>query len=112
MGAVNVPDPSWAPTSFRPWVYQRDDYWAAVQMAANRMCVSETKYGPLENNYPAPADALATLRERLQRYEETGNTEWLLDVANMAVIEHLFPSHPEAHFRATGSEESPGLRQR
>jgi len=105
------PDPNWKPKVSRPYVYPRDDYWDAIQMMANRMGVSETKYGPIEDNYPAPADAVGTLYERLERYEETGNTEWLLDVANMALIEHLRPAHPKAHFVATGAEESPGLRK-
>jgi hypothetical protein len=96
----------------RAWVYPREDYWAAVQMMANRMSVSEQKYGPLEDNYPEPADSVKTLHERLDLYLTTGNTEWLLDVANQAVIEFLFPSHPVSHFRPTDSDESPGLRQR
>lgn len=30
--------------------------------------------------------------------------------ANFAMIEYMHPSHPQAHFRATGSDESPGLK--
>ncbi len=93
----------------RTFVYPREDYWAAIQMMANRMAVSEQKYGVLEINYPGPGNSLASLIERLGKYDDTGNTEWLLDVANQAVIEFLFPSHALAHFRATDSDESPGI---
>lgn len=95
----------------RPYVYPREDYWDAVQKMANRMAFSEQKYGTLEENYPEPKSAYSSLKERLELYFNTGNTEWLLDVANFAVIEFLLPSHKNAHFRATGSEESPGLRE-
>ena len=103
------PDKSYQPPArLKPAVFPHDGYWDAVGMAANRMAVSEQKYGSVEDNYPG-ADALGTIHQRLARYAETGNTEWLLDVANMALIEHLRPSHPDAHFRATDSDESPGI---
>lgn len=90
--------------------YPRLDYADAVQKMYNRMAVSEHKYGPLENNYPEPKNSLANAKERLQMYLDTGNTEWLLDAANQIVIEFLFPTVEGAHFRATDSDESPGLR--
>jgi hypothetical protein len=104
---MSKPDVANAP-KVRTYVYPNASYWEAVQMMANRMAVSEEKYGSIDDNYPA-ANALATLHQRLAKYAETGNTEWLLDVANMALIEHLRPSVPEAHFRATDSDESPGI---
>jgi hypothetical protein len=54
-------------------------------------------------------DAIASLKKRLKKYEETGNTEWLVDIANFAMIEYMYPQHEQAHFRATDSHESPGL---
>lgn len=56
------------------------------------------------------AQAEITAEERLRLYRETDNTEWLVDLANFAMIEYMHPSHPQAHFRATGSNESPGLK--
>lgn len=95
----------------RPEVYPRDGYWDAIQKMANRMSVSQHKYGDLESNYPTPKNSLKTAKERLDLYYSTGNTEFLLDAANQLVIEHLFPTHKNAHFRATDSDESPGLRE-
>jgi rhamnogalacturonyl hydrolase YesR len=74
----------------------------------DRMAVSHAKYGLVADAYPEKVDAIASLRRRLERYEETGNTEWLMDVANFAMIEFMHPRHEEAHFRATDSKESPG----
>lgn len=73
-----------------------------------RMEVSYHKYGPLANAFPHKVDAVKELNRRLRLYQETGNTEWLVDVANYAMIEFMKPAHPEAHFRATDSGESPG----
>ena len=94
--------------TLRSNVYPRMDYWDAIQKMANRMAFSQQKYGDLEENYPS-ISAYKNIQERLWLYLETGNTEHLLDAANFCVIEHLIPSHERAHFRATGSEESPGL---
>lgn len=78
----------------------------------NRMVMSYYKYGHVRDNYQScKVDAVKTLEQRLALYKKTGNTEWLVDVANMAMIEYMYPQHPEAHFRATSSEESPGLRE-
>jgi hypothetical protein len=79
-----------------------------VQGMADRMGVSYCKYGRVAEAYPSRVDAVASLRARLERYEATGNTEWLMDVANFAMIEYMHPRHAKAHFRATDSKESPG----
>ena len=72
------------------------------------MIVSFCKYGPIAEGYQDNVDAIASLKVRLEKYEETGNTEFLTDVGNFAMIEVMLPRHPEAYFRATDSDESPG----
>lgn len=86
-----------------------------VQKMKNRMIASFYKYGPLAKNAnrkdpETRIDEIASLKERLELYEETGNTEWLVDAANFAMIEFMYPQHPNAHFRATDSKESPGVK--
>lgn len=81
---------------------------AFTQGCVDRMGVSYCKYGAVADAYPDKVDAIASLRKRLERYEETGNTEWLMDVANFAMIEFMRPRSGRAHFRATDSAESPG----
>jgi hypothetical protein len=80
------------------------------QLMVNRMIVSHHKYGKVADNYPTKQDAIKSLEQRLRLYKKTGNTEWLVDVANFCMIEFMRPKHPKAHFRATESKESPGLR--
>lgn len=96
----------------RTFVYPNEQYWSNIQNMANRMSFSEQKYGPVEDSYPGKVDAIACLEERVALYKEDGNIEWLLDAANFAVIEAMFPGHTTAHFRATEAHESPGLRDR
>ena len=85
-----------------------------VDKMKNRMIASYYKYGPLalnvhRKNKEDNVDVIASLKERLRLYEQTGNTEWLVDVSNFAMIEFMYPQHPDAHFRATDSKESPGV---
>ncbi len=80
----------------------------------NRMVASFYKYGPLIGNAKRKdpetrIDEIGSLEKRLELYKETGNTEWLVDAANFAMIEYMYPQHPKAHFRATDSGESPGV---
>lgn len=79
-----------------------------IQGMVDRMFTSYYRYGPIQDGFPHKVNAIGCLHMRLKKYEETGNTEWLMDVANFAMIEFILPSHPNAHFRATEGEESPG----
>jgi len=79
-----------------------------VQGMRDRMAVSFFKYGALADAYPERIDALGSLQLRLEQYAETGNTEFLMDVANYAMIEFMRPRHPRAHFSATDSDGTPG----
>jgi hypothetical protein len=71
----------------------------------NMMVMSFYKYGPLKENYKQEKclDAIGCLEKRLQKYKETGNTEFLADIANYAMIEFMFPQHPNATYKATDS---------
>lgn len=81
---------------------------AFVQGMRDRMATSYFKYGAVAKAYPRKVNALESLRRRIEKYEETGNTEWLMDVANFAMIEFMHPSHKRAHYKPTDSSESPG----
>lgn len=77
------------------------------------MITSYYKYGPLRENYEKfkCMDALGNIELRLKKYAETGNTEFLADVANFAMIEFMFPSIPGAKYTPTesGSCENAGF---
>ncbi len=79
-----------------------------LQGMVDRMAMSSNTYGLVADAYPHKVDALKSLRLRLQKYLETGNTEYLMDVANFAMIEFMHPSLSNAHFKAEDSGKSPG----
>ncbi len=89
-----------------------------TQGMANRMAVSYHKYGLVAEAYPKKVDAIESLKTRLKLYMEggevkgvriqAGNTEYLMDVANFAMIEFMHPKHPKAFFKATDASGSPG----
>ena len=81
-----------------------------VQGMADRMMTSYSKYGKVEDAYPHRVNAIESLRKRLDKYEQTGNTEWLMDIGNFAMIEFMKPGHKDAHFKPTDSRESPGRK--
>jgi hypothetical protein len=81
---------------------------AFIQGMVDRMAVSYYKYGHVKDNFPEVMDAVAMIEDRLRMYKDTGNTEWLMDAANYAMIEFMYPRHPDAHYRPTDSNESPG----
>jgi hypothetical protein len=76
----------------------------------NRMIASFYKYGLLKTNMTQNlTDPIKSLERYLAKYIETGNTEFLCDVANFAMMEFMYPHHTQAHFKATDSNESPGV---
>lgn len=72
------------------------------------MAMSYFKYGSVLDADTKRVDPIKNLKLRLEKYEETGNLEWLMDAANFAMIEFMKPSRDGAFFKATTSAESPG----
>lgn len=68
------------------------------------------KYGPARQNFGRKnVSALGSLDKCIEKYKETGNTEYLADAANYCMFEFMFPSIEGARFQRTGSSESAGI---
>lgn len=91
-----------------PNIYQKEVSRVFIQLMVDAMSMSFHMYGPVEEAFPDKVNAIESLRLRLKKYLETGNKEFLVDVANFAMIEFMYPKHPEAFFKATDSRDSPG----
>lgn len=76
-----------------------------VSRMRNAMEVSFHKYGPVKEAYPHKVDAIASLERRLKLYKETGNADYLTDIANFAMIESMLPAHPLHHYKPTDGGE-------
>lgn len=78
------------------------------RLRKSRVEVSYFKYGPARDNFGSGrVDAIGSLELCLEKFKKTGNTEYLLDVANYAMFRYMYPL-PGEYFRATDSNESAG----
>jgi hypothetical protein len=68
------------------------------QLMRNRLIMGALRYGlihaPVKRKYCRIKGAL----KRLNQYQESGNLECLVDVANMMLLEFEVPHHPLAHW--------------
>lgn len=79
------------------------------QKRKNAILVSYYKYGPSKENFKkGMVDAISTLKKCLKKFEETGNTEYLVDVANYAMFRFMYPMEGES-YKATDDSQSAGV---
>ena len=79
------------------------------KMRKNRVEVSFHKYGPARINFGERlVDAIKSSDLCVEKYNKTGNTEYLLDAMNYLMFEFMFPQKKGAYFKATDSKESAG----
>lgn len=80
------------------------------ELRKNRVQLSFLKYGRAKKNFATGnVDALATMERCVDKYKDTGNTEYLVDAANYLMFEFMYPQVPGAFFKATDSSESAGV---
>lgn len=78
-----------------------------IQGMLDRMAVGFFNYGPMRR-YDNIPNSLENIKIRLRKYEESKNTEFLMDAANYCMMEFVRPFFPNAYYRPTTKEESPG----
>ena len=93
----------------REQILARDFSNSFITKMQNAIEMSHYKYGWMSKTYPELAQAHKCIRERLELYEKTHNTEYLVDVANFAMIEFMHPAFADAKYIPTDSAKSPGL---
>ena len=69
-----------------------------MTLMANRLLIGFFRYGPLRVPGRKPTQNIKEVRKRIALYEKTGNQEYLVDVANFAMVEFMKPCHPDPHF--------------
>jgi len=80
----------------------RKSEWCDVfeEYMRNRLIMGAYRYGPMAESADKEYDRIGYLRKKLEIYEQTGNLEMLVDVANLALLEFKQCKHPKAHFEA------------
>jgi len=73
-----------------------------IQGMRNRLVFGAIRYGKMGHGsipHGKPEyDRVASIRARLDRFEKSGNAEWLFDIANMALLIYEEHVHPNFHF--------------
>lgn len=82
---------------------------AFVNKMKNAIEMSYHKYGHAYKTYPELAQAHKCIVQRLELYIETHNREYLIDVANFAMLEFMYPAFDNAYYKPGDSDNSPGL---
>ena len=85
----------------------RESEWDAEfeSLMRNRLVMGALRYGkivrdPKELEKKPPYNRIASIKKRLDIYSETGNKEYLVDCANLCLMEFVECRHPNAHFKA------------
>lgn len=80
------------------------------ELRKNRVKTSYYKYGSVKINFGEQlVEAIPTAEICIEKYQQTGNTEYLCDAANYLMFEFMYPQKEGAFFRATDSNESAGI---
>lgn len=75
----------------------------------NAVLTSYYKYGPSKENFQkGMVDAIGSLKKNLTKFEETGNTEYLIDIANYAMFRFMYPQGNE-FYQPSDSNQSAGV---
>jgi len=69
------------------------------ELMRNRLLMGAFRYGLLREN-KGKYDTIGSALHRLKKYQETGNVEFLIDVANICLIEFTSGKHPNKHFES------------
>ena len=75
------------------------------QLMRNRLVMGAIRYGRIGESNKPTYDRVSSAIARLEKYRTTGNTEFLVDVANLCLLEYAEGEHPKKHFRAIDDGE-------
>lgn len=90
-------------------ILNKEYCWEFDEKRKNAIIMSYYKYGPSKENFKkGMVDAIGSLKKNLKKFEETGNTEYLIDVANYAMFRYMYPQGNES-YRPTDSNGSAGV---
>ena len=93
----------------REEILSRDWSKDFITKMQNAIEMSHYKYGYMSKTYPELAQAYKCIQERLDLYIKTHNKDYLVDIANFAMIEFMYSAFEDAKYIPTDSDKSPGL---
>ena len=83
--------------------------WSDIfeRLMRNRLLMGSLRYFKLnDSRMPGHTNMIIKMiSDRLAIYNETGNKEMLVDIANLCLVEFTHSDHPKCHFRALNTNE-------
>ena len=64
----------------------------------NRLIMGALRYGCINKSGKSKYRRIDSIRQRLDLYDQTGNQEHLVDIANLCLLEFEEPNHDNAHW--------------
>jgi hypothetical protein len=95
--------------STREKILKRDFSTEFIEKMKNAIETSHYKYGWASKTYPELAQAYKCIAERLEAYEKTHNKDYLVDIANFAMLEFMHPAFADAKYHPTDDDKTVGL---
>ena len=80
------------------------------QLMRNRLIIGALRYGKIHAKGKPQYDRVRSMIKRLSNYQETGNMELLVDVANLCLLEFVECGHPKKHFYALDESDHVGIK--
>lgn len=75
------------------------------QLMRNRLIMGALRYGKLGAENKSQYDRIASMQKRLIKYQQSGNMELLVDIANLCLCEFVECHHPTKHFHSIDDGE-------
>lgn len=78
------------------------------RLMRNRFILGAYRYGKINHSgkvQKTKYDRISSMLKRLEKYNETGNKEFLVDVANLCLLEFVECHHPNANFTSIDDGE-------
>lgn len=75
------------------------------KLMRNRLIMGAYRYGRIHESNKPNYDRTSSIEKRLNKYRETGNVEFLVDIANLCLLEFEVGNHPNKHFQSIDDGE-------
>jgi hypothetical protein len=98
--AAGLPELTERTTQFDQSFWETEWSPAFERLMRNRLIMGALRYGRLKAPGKPQYDRLKSIVDRVGKYRESGNLEYLVDIANLALLEFEEGVHPKKHFAA------------
>lgn len=90
-------------------ILRRDFSEEFIAKMRKAILLSHEKYGWMSKTYPELAQGINCIEDRIKAYRTTHNKDYLVDIANFAMIEYMYSMFEDAHYTPGDSDKSVGL---